>query len=231
MTVKHVVKQGEYLSLIAARHGFKTWKTIYNHPLNAEFKRKRPNPNVIHPGDEIVIPAFRLEPMSCETGRSHRFVVKKPPRNELIVVLKKNGKAIASTACLVEFTGANDESLLERSATTSATGELRAPIPDGATHARVAVEKQPRLAWRLAIGHMDPVRDRHQPFDESHCRITGIQARLNNLGFRCGKVDGRLGPRTQAAIAAFQHVMLGREDADGTLDEETCDRLEAEHQC
>jgi hypothetical protein len=32
------------------------WRTIYDHPSNADFKRKRPNPNLIFPGDRIFIP-------------------------------------------------------------------------------------------------------------------------------------------------------------------------------
>ena len=49
MSKRHVVAQGEYFSLIAARFGF-AWKTLYEHPANAELRKKRPDPNVICPG-------------------------------------------------------------------------------------------------------------------------------------------------------------------------------------
>lgn len=52
----HTVKSGEYLSLIARNYGIPDWQTIYNHPQNADFKRKRPNPNLIYPGDLLFIP-------------------------------------------------------------------------------------------------------------------------------------------------------------------------------
>src|ERR1051325_8947818 len=52
----HVVKKGESLSTIARQYGHSDWKAIYDHPANAGFKKKRPNPNVIHPGDVVVIP-------------------------------------------------------------------------------------------------------------------------------------------------------------------------------
>lgn len=56
--IVHVVQPGESLSKIAALYGmgFAAWRKIYNHPLNEELRAKRPNPNLIHPGDEVMIP-------------------------------------------------------------------------------------------------------------------------------------------------------------------------------
>jgi peptidoglycan hydrolase-like protein with peptidoglycan-binding domain len=47
--------------------------------------------------------------------------------------------------------------------------------------------------WSLQIGFLDPI-------DE----LSGVQARLNNLGFDSGEVDGLNGPRTRAAVKSFQ---------------------------
>jgi hypothetical protein len=33
-----------------------TWQDLYNHPFNAAFRLKRPNPNLIYPGDVVMIP-------------------------------------------------------------------------------------------------------------------------------------------------------------------------------
>jgi hypothetical protein len=57
MAQNHIVVKGDTLSGIAKKHGFKDWRTIYNDPSNAAFRRKRPNPNLIFPGDVVVIPA------------------------------------------------------------------------------------------------------------------------------------------------------------------------------
>lgn len=35
-------------------------------------------------------------------------------------------------------------------------------------------------------------------------KLRGVQARLRNLGYNVGPVDGRFGPRTSRALAAFQ---------------------------
>ena len=56
MSSVHTVVQGEHLSGIANKYGFTSYKTIWDHAQNAELKKKRQNPNVIFPGDELFIP-------------------------------------------------------------------------------------------------------------------------------------------------------------------------------
>ena len=62
----HVVRPGDTLTRIAKQHGVADWRTIYYAPENAEFRRKRPNPDRIFPGDQIVIarqgPSFDRPP-------------------------------------------------------------------------------------------------------------------------------------------------------------------------
>jgi peptidoglycan hydrolase-like protein with peptidoglycan-binding domain len=58
--------------------------------------------------------------------------------------------------------------------------------------------------------------------------VSGVQARLQNLGFDPGKVDGVLGPRTRAAIRTFQRSM-GIEEPDGKITDALFDQLEKEH--
>jgi len=57
MSTPYTVQRGDTLTKIAIRHGFRNWRVIYDHPDNAGFKRLRPNPNLIYPGDVIQIPA------------------------------------------------------------------------------------------------------------------------------------------------------------------------------
>src|SRR5437867_11905630 len=72
----HVVVQGECLSSIAKRYGFGKWRTFYDDPQNADFRKKRPNPNVIFPGDRIFIPDLDLRDEACATERRHKFEMK-----------------------------------------------------------------------------------------------------------------------------------------------------------
>jgi len=56
MSTPYVVKSGDWLSKIAAAHGFSDWRDIYYHPDNAAFRAQRPNPDLIYPGDVVMIP-------------------------------------------------------------------------------------------------------------------------------------------------------------------------------
>lgn len=53
----HVVKAGENLSQIAQHYGIRYWANIYLAGDNDDLRSKRPNPNIIQPGDRIVIPS------------------------------------------------------------------------------------------------------------------------------------------------------------------------------
>jgi peptidoglycan hydrolase-like protein with peptidoglycan-binding domain len=75
-----------------------------------------------------------------------------------------------------------------------------------------------KLAMRFDLAHLDP-----------HVEVTGAQQRLRNLRHYAGKVDGDLGPRTEAALRAFQRDN-GLEET-GKLDDATCDALRSKHGC
>ena len=54
MSTPYTVQAGDWLQKIAEEHGFESWRDLYYHPDNAEFRRKRPDPNKIYPGDIIM---------------------------------------------------------------------------------------------------------------------------------------------------------------------------------
>ncbi|MBM3790325.1 MAG: hypothetical protein FJW35_08240 [Acidobacteria bacterium] len=53
--IEHVVRQGDCAASPAAEYGH-FWQTIRNHPSNAELKRRRTDPNVLYPGEVILLP-------------------------------------------------------------------------------------------------------------------------------------------------------------------------------
>ena len=61
MAENYTVKQGDYLSKIASEHGFFDHTTIWNHPANAELKKKRQNPSVLFPATYSSSPTKRKE--------------------------------------------------------------------------------------------------------------------------------------------------------------------------
>ena len=95
----HIVRQGEHLSGIAAEYGYTDYRSIWNHPDNAELKRKRRNPNVLHPGDRLFIPdkELRLEP--GQTEQRHRFRLKGQGLRLRVVARDAENQPIANARC------------------------------------------------------------------------------------------------------------------------------------
>lgn len=78
MPNEHTVAPGECISSIAFQHGF-FWETLWEHGDNAELKEKRKDPNVLHPGDVVMIPDLTLKEESCATEQVHEFRLKGVP--------------------------------------------------------------------------------------------------------------------------------------------------------
>ncbi|MCA9525434.1 MAG: peptidoglycan-binding protein [Myxococcales bacterium] len=96
--------------------------------------------------------------------------------------------------------------------TTAPNGLISLEIPAGVETATL------RVAWREFT-----LDFRLPPADD----VAGAQARLNQLNFFSGKVDGDLGPKTRQAIERFQRAH--HLDPTGALDAATAQRLAEEH--
>lgn len=214
----HTVEQGEYLASIAKDYGFSDWHTIYDHPENADLRKKRSNPNVLFPGDEIFIPDKDQKEESCPTEKRTRFQVHVPKAMLHIVLKDCEGQPIKNQPYTLTI------AWLTLTGTTDSAGSLQQKIPIGIDTGKLSLDKL-GLTWPLKIGHLDPVHDE----DGDEAIISGLQARLNNLGYHCGDVDGILGPRTTDALRAFQSDALGRTDPDGVPDEQTRNALRQQH--
>lgn len=108
--------------------------------------------------------------------------------------------------------------------TTNPDGLLEAKVHPGAASGELLLEKL-EYRIRLHFGHLDPIEEDDRPI------ISGIQARMNNLGFLSAKVDGVLGGKTVSSIKYFQQLILKRENPDGEPDAETRDELLKQHGC
>lgn len=194
MALTHQVAQGECLASIAADYRFSDWRTIYNRPENAELRRKRQNPNLVYPGDLIYIPHLSLGKVECATGRLHRFVLRKQLTLLRIAIEDVEGNPLSGKKYRLEVEGETYEG------STAGEGLLEKEIPATAKSGALTVwlddDEYDDYTWELAIGALDPIEE-----------ISGVQARLNNLGYSCGSVDGIAGPRTKAAVKEFQTRM------------------------
>jgi hypothetical protein len=185
----HKVKQGECISRISLRYGFADWSVVYDHPQNAEFREKRPDPNLIYPGDRLFVPEREQKLEPCATGRMHRFQVSTPQKILKLAVEDLAGNRLANAPYELVVEGRTYEG------TTDGDGKVEQPIP---VDAEVGILRVGKLLWPLKIGHLNPLENAP---DEG---VSGIQARLRNLGYDPGPVDHELGRRTRAAIRAFQ---------------------------
>jgi hypothetical protein len=190
MSSSHTVDQGEHLASIAAKYGFADFHTIWDHPQNASLKEKRGNPNVIHPGDILFIPDRETKTIARPTEQKHRFSRKNSHLKIRVVIQDISGDPIKDTPCTVDL---GSKTLELR---TDGKGLLEFDIPPSLELATLIVnspDESEEIQIPLKIGHLDPC-------DE----ISGIQERLNNLGYRAGNPAKSEPEQLRCAIEEFQ---------------------------
>lgn len=208
------VEQGDYMSKIAQKFGFSDYKEIWDHADNAELKKKRKNPNVLHPGDTVIIPDREEKKVSASTGKRHKFQVKRSELKLRLVLEDIYEKPIANANCELNLDGETFQ------LTTDGKGKIEKEIPATAEGGFLIIKTQEtalnETVLPIKIGHLDPVEEE-----------SGQKGRLNNLGYFAGPfegndeaanqqlflsaieefqcdhgltVDGNCGPRTQAKL-------------------------------
>jgi len=209
----HVVKQGECLSLIAKRYGFKSPLDIWNDGHNQALRDKRKGDfNVLFPGDVLFIPERNDKQVAKPTRQAHTFTVKLPPKKVLIFVRNAAEEPVAGADYVLEVGG---ERLTGK---TDGQGKVEQTISTLSTSGKLTVGK---YHWDLDIGHLNPIV---QTPDEG---ISGIQARLKNLGYLFDCVKGSLCEKTKGALKSFQQA-FGLSET-GQPDEATKSKLEQAH--
>lgn len=243
MSTRHIVAQGEFLASIALQHGFRNWRVIWEHPDNAALKQRRKNPNVLFPGDELVIPERTEGVAAAATGRLTTFVT---GTNDVLLNLtfeNASSKPLASRSGQLNVGGRSVNGDLVKKGpvplSTDAAGTLALvfrnvldgklvasegafafdPLPPPAPGAKPAAEPVPP-AFRFLVGDLDPVDT-----------PSGQRARLNNLGYFAGFSE-RDQDQLEWAIEEFQaDEKLADRGLKGNLakDRPTLNRLAVRH--
>lgn len=207
-TGEYSVVQGECLSSIALETGF-FYETLWNHAGNSALKQKRKSPHVLLEGDKVHVPEVRLKEENGATEKRHRFRRRGVPSRLKLQVKDHLGKPRAGAAFLLDVDGNKQSGKLD------GNGFLDVAISPNARRANLNVENG-QEEFDLTLGGTDPISE-----------LTGVQHRLNNLGYACGFPDGEMNEQTVMALIKFQQEN-GLEDT-GEPDAPTRDKLEELH--
>jgi hypothetical protein len=202
MPVTRALRPGDSLSSIAVDHGLPPGK-IWDYPRNAELKAQRGDPNVLAPGDILFVPDRVLRTETVATGARHVFRRRGVPA-KVHLRLVENGAPLSLLPYTLEVSGTSKQGQ------TDADGFVDEWV---APHTRLV-----RLSFEYdgVVRRYDVLLARLEPIETT----AGVQARLNNLGFDCGPIDGELNAATVAALRWFQEY-IGHTPADGELDDAT----------
>ena len=205
MLQEYKLKENECLISISEKFGHH-WETIWNHSENSEIKAIRKDARVMKKGDRLMIPPVAGKQEQVASEKRHKFVRKGIPALVRIQVLRE-GQPMAGQPWKAVVDSVSKEG------TSAGDGIVEIPIGNQAKFARLEVGTGEELTiYELRLGQLDPPDT-----------VSGAQARLNNLGYPCGKVDGILGPNTRTAITGFQKAQ--GIPASGELNTETADLL------
>jgi hypothetical protein len=210
MPETHVVKQGETFPSIADRHGFSDWKAIWDAQANAAFRKLRPNPMVLLPGDVVTIPDKKpLEKTPCAAGQEHEVVIHRHPMYLVLELVDIDGEPFPTGTNYTLELGTKNKKV---KGSLGANGKLKEKIPPTISKATLTLELEvskgtkTKIEMLLLIGHLDPADS-----------VTGCQQRLNNMGYTAGKPDGMFGNLTGAALRDFQLANSVKEKGLGEL--------------
>jgi N-acetylmuramoyl-L-alanine amidase len=189
MTRTHIVQEGDSLQSVAARYGFANSKTLYDYAGNADLARKRPNPDLLFPGDRILLPPVQVKACECVEKLVHRFETKRSWLRLRIRLLNEEGKPIQNES----FRIVTSDVTVSRA--TGSDGVLDALVPPHSDTARLEVLG---MTVALQLGRLHPM------WQTPDGGWSGVVARLQNLGYL--PEDGLSGDDTcvEEAIRLFQ---------------------------
>lgn len=207
MAQQHTVREGEDMVSIAEEYGF-FWETLWTHADNASLRAEREDPFALAPGDVVAIPEKEPKHETAATGTVHRFR-RRGATTELRLQLFKGERPRAREDYELDVDGT------ARTGTTDGAGVLVERIPLDAREGTLTIGPD-EAVYTLQLGGLPPLSE-----------PAGVQARLNALGFDCGRSDGTMDEQTAEALRAFQR-WCGLEPT-GEADDETRRHLGARY--
>jgi len=203
---KYTVEQGDTLLSLFGKLGILDFDLFWDHADNRAVRERYEESGCLRAGDELSLPPEAVT-IKLETGK-HHTVVLKGPKVELVLLLESPGGLAFANSPYELTIGAH-----KIKGTTDGEGVLRERVPLTRKEALLRVTPAPELREQAAAEcSEDETPDcgaevyewKLQLSEQLPLDVAGAQARLNNLGFQAGVVDGELGPLTEAALRDFQ---------------------------
>lgn len=211
----YVIRQGDYLTKLAHMIGFNADAT-WNDEANRTFRERRPDPDILAPGDVLHVPAEPTATPHVLMPDSENEFKARLPKVKVSIVFRHEGAPLEDAPYVLEGLA---KRVLGRS---DRVGVVTFEVPVHVREVRVTFyEKQ--LAFPVRVGDLDPI-------DET----SGVQQRLMHLGFdgwALGEAAGLQRPLPEdgdtSAIRAFQRTNALEET--GEMDEMTRATLKKAH--
>jgi N-acetylmuramoyl-L-alanine amidase len=217
------VESGDCMSSIAFENGF-FWQTLWNLPENAALKAQRKNPNVLMTGDIVHIPDLTVRKEPGATEKTHKFMLKGVPEKLHLKLVDNDQKPRPNLDYVIVIDGKS------RRGKTDAKGRVIESIPPNAQTGKLTFAaptpvdsngkplpgKPKMLVTVLQLGGLNPISE-----------VSGLKARLANLGFYKGPIDENLDGATKRAIGDFQRKK--GLPVTGVADDATTSQLQSLH--
>ncbi len=214
--VPYVVRAGDHLERLAFQGGFDA-SAVWNDELNAALRERRPNPQMLAPGDILFVPEAASGPgVAVSPGGTYCFTARVPTVH-VRIAFRSEGRAYANEP--YRLTG----NMPPLEGTTDGEGLFEAELPVHIAEVNLTFPAL-HLSHVLRIGHLDPVEV-----------DTGVEARLRHLGYMLplrewlghAPTECEASLRLSLAVRAFQfdHGL----SVTGTLDPATRSALVGAH--
>lgn len=229
---KHVVVDGDRMSKIAHENGYADYYALYMAQPEA-FRKKRPNPEILMPGDEIVLPDKVEAKYPAKDKKAHQYEenTKLP---EVAVTLMAAGKPVAGKTfqVIVDPVGPGFVGAPRFAGTVKSDdkGKVKLLVDPEASSVLLSCVEVP-FTILLRLGELRPVTE-----------AGGVEQRLDNLGYRVPvsppsapagsdaekKAKEAHDRRIKKAAARFQEDK--KKTADGNVDADLRDLLVKAHE-
>lgn len=206
----HIAKKNDHLLFVAKENNIPLKKL---QDANTELKR---SPNLLYKGadgtggDTVKIPSPEPKEAGAGSGKSTPFEIDPTKLFLRLRVLNEDCTPLKNAD--YELTVEDSPKPFTKTGKTDANGQIETEVPPKAQKGTLSVAVPPPagqkgagktgMTWELEIGGLNPILEK-APDDAC---LSGVQARLNNLGFHSGPVTGAVSEGLENQIKAFRKM-------------------------